>query len=311
MKRRHDQLLQKTRDGQLTAAEKDQLQRYLQTEDGRREYAVHRLLTEALEMDPEINQPTKREIRAIAAKINAGVQERQQRQLWLGRGRALAAAAVGLLLVIFVANWFLPTTTVVEPTAVPPTPTLAPLPTPTLAPNMRYVDLVDEPPEALSQLPPGFYTETVEQAAEQVDFDLILPTQLRDNLLFVGAMFDPDTGSVSIALRSNLAVDREYPLWILTQAPADGENRPLTIPNQPFADEEIEVVQHEKTPAAVGEIPALFDAHEYINDRQQWAVINTLSWQVDGRQLTLTLVSRSIVNPSLLERIANDMHLAR
>ncbi|MDJ0755053.1 MAG: hypothetical protein QNJ45_16135 [Ardenticatenaceae bacterium] len=311
MKRRDDQLLQKARDGRLTAAEQARLQRFLQTEAGRREYAVHRLLTEALEMDPEINQPTKREIQAIAAKINAGVQQRQQRQLWLGRGRALAVAAVGLLLIIFVANWFLPTTTVVEPTAIPPTPTLAPSPTPTLAPNMRYVDLDDQSVETLPQLPPGIYTETVGQAADQADFDLVLPTQLSDNLSYVGAMFDPDTGSVSLALRSNLAVDREYPLWILTQAPAVGENRSLAIPNQPFADEEIEVVQHEKTPAAVGEIPALFDAQEHINGRQQWAVINTLSWQVDGQQLTLTLVSRSIVNQSLLERIANDMHLVR
>lgn len=311
--REAQKLVQKAVDEPLTPAEQEQLHRYQETAEGRSYTAVHHILGRDLPDDGMQKRMNRQELKQVVAQIDARVQRQRRTRRALYAAKVFATATAVMLVLFLGANWIVQVTDEVEPGAELETAVTLPTPTPTLALNMRYADLWFMLPQPSEQLPPELYSKTVAEVAAQVDFSLGLPTQLNQTLQFVGADINPENGAVEIAFAGSPRVRDHNPLWVLSQRPLSetAANLPLTTLYLPFQNEAVVHVgpnmQKETTPA---DAEAVYQANEYYISDQKWTVVNTLAWQADGRQYTLTLIAPVTIHSATMESMAQSFHLA-
>jgi hypothetical protein len=100
---------------------------------------------------------------------------------------------------------------------------------------------------------------------------------------------------------------------VLSQHPLTGvaANQPLTTLFLPFPGEETVHMDPEmQKPTVTTNAETIYQANEYYISEQKWTVVNTLAWQADGRQYTLTLIAPVTIHSATMESMAQSFHLA-
>jgi hypothetical protein len=240
--------------------------------------------------------------------------KRHTRRLML-TARSFAMATAVLLIIFWGINWLVNNTFEPEPATAPMTAIPQPAATPTLAPKMKYADLLALAPRPVEHLLPEQYNQTVTQVAAQVDFDLSIPTQLNESISFVGAMVNPAHGGVEIAFISETKVRDRHLLWVWSQIPLTNDlELPLPTHYQPFADsEDIVIMLRAEYFVEILGTQGMYTAYEHITPEKEWAVVNAISWQAngrqDGRQFTLTAIAPAIIPPETMISMVQGFHL--
>jgi hypothetical protein len=306
-------LVQKGVDAPLSPAEQEQLQQYGITDEGKAYRATHAHLTEDLPPHRPEFSLNKRQLKAVATQINKRVQsQRRSRQLVL-TVRTMAAATAVLLILFFGLNWWINNNYQPEITAeemVVPRPTA--VPTPALAEGMQYVDLTAVAPEALEQIEPDTYNQTVIQAAANVDYDLFVPSQIQENVSYVGAMVNPDNGAVEIAFRGSAKLLGWYRLWVFSQRPlpAINKNEPLPfmlLPNEAYEIVAINLIESQTFD--LNGMAALYQVQQYVTAMGGTSLFVRVAWQDNGRQYTLNISTPAKMNPDTVISAVRAYHL--
>lgn len=316
-KRHKHQLLQRAMDEPLSATAQNELRQYQETEEGQQYTAVHTRLREELRMDNLEPHLTRQQLRGIAAKIEVQVQQKRRAQRIRQTRQSVALAAAVVLTILLIGSWLKP----VEPEPVVPftqptttsaaLPTETAVPTPTLVPNMIFVDMMTMSPQPLASLPPDLYTLSVPAAAATVPYDLWLPTQLNKNFFLVGAMVNPETQSVEIALTTSANTNNLFLLWVFSQKPvtSDTPNTPLPTIYQPFPGTPVTITLRAKEEVSLYSTEGSFAAYEHYPSLRDWLFVNTLTWQEDNHQFTLTLIAPVQFEAQNMINMAEGFHL--
>lgn len=305
-------LIQKAVEEPLSADEQARLAHYQETAEGETITAVHHHLTQEHPAHLPDFVMDKQQLKTISAKIDAQVQRQRRKRKVITTTRNFAVATAVLLLLFFGLNTLISSQYVPEPVSAPVAkPTV--VPTPTLRPHMKYVDLLSLPVTSLETLPPDLYRQTILESQAQVAFDLHLPTQLNEPYNYLGSMVNPENGSVEIAIAGYPKVKGQIPLWILSQRPltaATQANQPLSTSYIPFADEaDVNIVQQAQHETELDGYTAVYEAVEHYPTLTRWSLVNTLAWQANGRQYTLTFIGPAIIDAQTMVIVAEGLHL--
>jgi len=245
-----------------------------------------------------------RELDAVARQINKQVQSKRRTHRVVTAVRTATVATAVLLIFFLGINWLVNRNYQPEPVApAPPQPTA--VPTAILAKGMKYVDLTAVTPEALEQIEADNYTQTISQVATAVEYDLFVPTQLKQNLTFVGTMVNPENKAVEMVFRGPSKLLGGYRLWILSQQPvAEFSKNEAQFPMQSaFNIKEGEEVTET--------ILTVYEVHEYVWSMGDATMVITVAWQENGRQYTLSIVTPSKLDPDIVMDTARGLHLTR
>lgn len=306
-----EKLLQKAMDESLTAAERARLEAFQHSTDGQIYVSTHNQLSEDVPSNiPEFSM-SDRELDAVARQINRQLQSKRRARRIVTTTRNLALATAVFIILFLGINWLVYRDYEPEPAA-PVVPTMAP--TPVLSAGMKYVDVTAVTPEALEQITPGSYTQSIGQVAAAVEYDLYVPTQLKQDLSFVGAMVNPADNSVDMAFRGQSKLLGVHRLWILSQLPvtAGSKNEPL-FPVQtnlnPKGETAVETILNASQTITLNGLEALYEVREYVWPMSDNNIAISVSWQENGRQYTLTVLTPSDLNPDIVMDTAKGLHL--
>ena len=323
-KRNHHKLLQEGVDHLLTPEEKKRLIEYQKTDTGQLYTAVHETLTETNPPDiPDVIMK-KEELKALAAKVDTQVQRKRRTRRVVSNTRTFALATAVVLVLFFIANGAINREYALEPVA----PIAAP--TPTLEANMRHLDLLTMPAVPQLGMSSDLYGQSIAETMEQVDYGLLVPTQINEVLIFIGSMVNPNTKAVEIAFVSDFNFNGVHPIWVLSQVPIEPgtENANLPTVFQPFygkaweqivlddfqmgsiAEHLAKVKADGQTTIQVNGQPAIYQVEEHFTQEKEWNLVTTLSWQQDGYQYTLTFIAPTVVDVDSMVGMINNMHLA-
>lgn len=307
-----EKLLQKAVDESLTAAERAQLAAFQHSTDGRIYVSTHNQLSE--DVPPNIPEFTMsdRELDAVATQINKQLQNRRRSRRIITTTRNLALATAVFIILFLGINWLVYRDYQLEPAA-PILPTIAP--TAVLSAGMKYVDVTAVTPEALDQIAAGNYTQTVNQAAAAAGYDLYAPTQLKQELSFVGAMVNPADSSVDMAFRGQSKLLGVHRLWILSQLPVTNASKneplfPVQTSLNPKGEEVVETMLADSQSLNLNGVEALYEVREYTWPTSENTKVVSVAWQENGRQYTLTVLTPSEMDPDLVMDTAKGLHLA-
>lgn len=316
-KQRHA-LIQKATDTHLSPTEQAELEAYQQSDEGQIVTAVHDKLTSDLDLDGPDMTMNRQRVHRVAAQIDAKVQQKQRRLRFVQTTRTFALATAVFLFAFLGINWLIAPPYVPEMAAgatVAPTrviPTDTPIPTASLKSGMRYVDLTQENPSPVTWIDDDFFTEDILTVQEKAGYPLQLPTQLGNNFVFVGAMYNPKVGSVELAFVTDTKIRGDYPLWILSQKPFAAsveENSVLSLLIDPMPGQDYEIKNRESSTLEVYGTTGLFEGMELFVDFTEWTAVNQLWWQKDGQQFSLTMIAPANINGRTLAGMAQNFEL--
>ena len=317
-KKQQQSLIQKAVDTHLSPDELAELDAYQNSDEGQLITAVHDKLSSELHLDEPDTTMNRQRVRTVAAQIDAKVQQKQRRQQFVQTTRTLALATAVFVFAFLGINWLMLPPSIPEMAAgatVAPTrvvPTETPVPTASLKSGMRYVDLTKEEPTAIEWLDEDFFIEDVPTVQAQAGYPIQLPTQLGNNFVFVGAMYNPKVGSVELAFVTDTKIRGDYPLWILSQKPFTAgveENSVLSLMIDPMPGMDYEIKSRESSTLEVYGTTGLFEGMELFVDYTEWTAINQLWWQMDGQQFSLTMVAPANINGRTLASMAQNFEL--
>ena len=323
-KRNQHKLVQKGVDHLLTPEEKKRLIAYQKTDTGRLYTAVHDKLTETNPPNVPDVIMKKEELKALAAKVDTQVQRKRRTRRVVHNTRTFALATAVVLVLFFIANGVIFRNYAPEPVAP------IPVPTPTLEANMLHLDLMTQPAVPQLGMSSDLYSQSVAETRQQVDYDLLVPTQINEVLIFIGSMVNPNTKAVEIAFVSDFNFGGVHPIWVLSQVPIETgtENAILPTAYQPIhgkpweqivmedfqmgsiAEHLAKVRKEGQTTIQVNGQAAIYDVQEHFAPDKEWNLINTLSWQQNGYQYTLTFIAPTVVDADSMVGMINNMHLA-
>ena len=306
-------LLQKAIDEPLTTEESAQLQQYQESNDGKIYLTAHSHLAEDVPSNIPGFSMSNRELDKVATQINQQLQSKRRTRRMMMTARSFAMATAVFIILFLGVNWLVNRNYQPEPAApMPPQPTV--MPTAVLANGMAYVDVTAVTPETLDQLLPDSYNQTVNQVAADVPYQLFVPTQLKENLSFVGAMTHSANDVVEIAFRGSSKLLGGYRLWIFSQQPLTefSKNEPL-FPAQSNlnlkGEEAVETILTESQTIELNGVEALYEVREYVWPMSENRLVISVAWQENGCQYTLTILTPSEMKPDIVLDVAKGLHL--
>lgn len=316
-KRRSDahKLVQKAVDEPLTEHEAEALKTYTATHEGQAYSTTHSHLQKDLPQHLPDFSMNKRELKAVAAQINKRVKEKRRSRQIIMTVRTVATATAVLLALFFGFGWWFNLNYEPEPALSQPSVSVpTAVPTPPLGEGMKYFDNTAVQPEQLDQLMPELFTKTINQTAEDVGYDIYVPTQLRESLSFVGAMVNPENDAVEIAFRGQTKIFSHYRLWVLHQKPLleSAQNEPLPFAVTPVNEKEepIAFVLTDSQTVVINGNEAIYQIKkpEWVSSGSIFYVI--VAWQENGRQYTLNIATPSDLEPDSVIQTIEGFHLA-
>ena len=307
-----EKLLQKAMDEEpLTATENARLQQFQESNDGQIYATTHNQLSEDVPSNiPEFTM-SERELDAAAAQINKQLQSKRRTRRIVTTTRNLALATAVFIILFLGINRLVYRDYQPEPVAPPSTVA----PTPVLSAGMKYVEVTAVTPEALEQIAKDNYTQTIAQAAAEANYELYVPTQIKQNLSFVGAMVNPENNAVEMVFRGQSKLFGMHRLWILSQLPAAAENKneplfPVQTVLNPKGEAAVETILTDSQTINLNGREALYEVREYTWPMNENTLFVSVAWQENGRQYTLTVITPSDMDPDVVMDTARGLHLA-
>ena len=306
-----EKLLQKAMDESLTAAERAQVEQFQESNDGKIYVSTHNQLNE--DVPPHIPEFTMsdRQLDAVATQINKQLQSKRRSRRIVSTTRNLALATAVFILIFLGINWLVYRDYDPEPAA-PVIPTIAP--TPVLSAGMKYMDVTAVTPEALAEIPQESYTQTIAQVAAAVNYKLYVPTQIKQDLTFVGAMVNPADSSVEMVFRGQSKLLGVHRLWILSQLPVSKSSKnealfPVQTSMNTKGEEAMETILTDSQTVNLNGLEALYEVREYAWPMSENSIVVSVAWQENGRQYTLTIMTPSDMDPGMVMDTARGLHL--